>query len=73
LICGFLLTNARRGWNGVEIFVESPGDERLKAIMIFIAVWAGIGAYFVRDNLKMREQLRRLESMRREWDEPSGR
>ena len=28
--------------------------------------------YFIRDNIKIRRQLRRLESMRREWDEPQA-
>ena len=28
--------------------------------------------YFIRDNIKLRRQLRRFESMRREWDEPQA-
>ncbi|HMG48267.1 MAG TPA: hypothetical protein VK614_12500 [Allosphingosinicella sp.] len=35
----------------------------------FAAIFVLILSYFIRDNIRLREQLRRLEAMRREWDE----
>ena len=32
-----------------------------------------ISIYFIRDNLKLRKQLRRLQDMRREWEEQEAR
>jgi len=46
--------------------------EHLTRTMILAAIWVMFIVYFVRDNIKLRQQLRRLESMQREWDEPQA-
>jgi len=43
-------------------------------LMIFIGMVLVLATiYFIRDNIKLRRQLRRLESLRREWDEQRAR
>lgn len=67
VVC-FLLMNALRGHDGVEAFLQALHDKKLMlisaaAILILAAI------YFTRDIIKLRQQVRRLESMSREWGE----
>lgn len=63
-----VLTNSLHGRDGIALFLRALRDGNPKVILILSFVILG-GVYFARDNLKLREQLRRLESMSREWDE----
>lgn len=63
------LMGSLRGLSGIELLLLALSDEnRVKTILILTIMALGCG-YFVIDNIKLREQLRRLESMSREWDE----
>jgi hypothetical protein len=73
LIGCFSLMSALRGFAVTElILLELRGPKLAKTVLIvIILVLAAV--YFVRDNIRLREQLRWLETMRREWDEQSAR
>jgi len=68
VFCHFLMS-AVHGFRGIELILWELNDEHFARTTILGAVWVVFMIYFVRDNIRLREQLRRLESMRRESDE----
>lgn len=68
LVSSFLLMNALHGLNGVEMLLRGLHDEHLPIIISILAVLAVASGFLVRDHIKSYEQLRRLESMSREWE-----
>jgi hypothetical protein len=73
LIGFYFLMSALRRLEGMELLLlELRYENRAKTVVV-VVIWALSSVYFVRDNIKLREQLRRLESMRREWDEQQAR
>lgn len=68
-ILSIVLAGSLRGVTAMEL-VRKVFDKN-PAIIIFVGtVLVLSGIYFIRENFKLREQLRRLERMRREWEEP---
>jgi hypothetical protein len=65
LILSILLMKSIHGLTTMELLrhLLHKGPAIVGTILVLITI------YFVRDNIKLREQLRRLESMSREWDE----
>ncbi|HKR25618.1 MAG TPA: hypothetical protein VJS15_10185 [Allosphingosinicella sp.] len=66
------LVIATRRWGELDaLFLQDISiGKRLVLSAITVVL---IAIYFVRDNLKLRRQLRRLEDMRREWEEQEAR
>lgn len=63
-----ILMGSIHGLGGIE-FIRLALHEKNLRNTIFVGVILALGTvYFVWDNIKLREQLRRLENMRREWD-----
>jgi len=69
LILCFLFISAARGVDAAELLLRELRGQNLAKTVILSIIFVLCSIYFVRDNLRMREQLRRLEGMRREWDE----
>jgi hypothetical protein len=69
----YFLMSALRRLEGIELLLLELRDENRAKTVLIAVIWALSSVYFVRDNIKLREQLRRLESMRREWDEQQAR
>lgn len=69
----FFLISAVRGLDVVELVRLELSSKSLTKTVFVLTIWLMALAYFVRDNIKLREQLRRLESMSREWDDHPGR
>lgn len=73
LIISILLTNAAEGGDSIDFVFRKLRYENLArtiAIAVFVILFL---IYFVRDNMKLRKQLRRFESMSREWDDQTAR
>lgn len=70
-ITSVLLAKSAQGIDGFDLIRQLP-DVNFATAMIVAIVFLFHG-YIVRENIKLREQLRRLESMRREWDEQQAR
>lgn len=68
-ITSVLLTQAAEGVEGFEWIYRKLNYASLARTMVILAFIILFAAYFVRDNMRLREQLRRLESMSREWDD----
>lgn len=69
VILGPVLVYQARGLTSVDLILAEMFEANLaKTIVCGIALVLGYG-YFLRENINLREQLRRLERMRREWDE----
>jgi uncharacterized membrane protein len=69
VFCHFLMS-AVHDFRGVELIRWELNDEHFARTTILVAAWVMFIAYFMRDNIRLRQQLRRLERMHREWDEP---
>lgn len=68
VFCHFLMS-AVHGFKGIELILWELNDEHFARTTILTAIWILFMIYFIRDNIRLREQLRRLERMHREWDE----
>ena len=67
-----LLVIATRRWGELDaVFLQDISIGKRVALSAITVVLISI--YFIRDNLKLRKQLRRLEDMRREWEEQEAR
>ena len=71
-ISAVLLTKAAQGIDGVDWFLRLPSNINFVGIMVLVVLVLG-HVYFARENIRLREQLRRLESMSREWDDQPAR
>jgi hypothetical protein len=68
-VAGAVLARASRGPDNLyaellEVFTQGYAKTILAAIVLVLG-----HIYLIRDNLRLRAQLRRLEAMRREWEE----
>jgi hypothetical protein len=65
---GVVLSSASQGFDHLYVTLRdfTPGSARtiFAVAMLVVAL-----VYMIRDNIRLRGQLRRLEAMRREWDE----
>lgn len=69
LLLGLWVMSTLRDLSIPQLFVRELRDQSpLKTIGLTIAMMLG-GFFFTRDYMRLREQLRRLESMSREWNE----
>lgn len=71
-LCYLLVSSTRRVY-GIEFILMPLRERSLTRTIAVVVIFIGVGAYLVRDYIKLRRQLRRLESMRREWDDQSTR
>ena len=67
-----LLMIAMRRWGEVDALILQDLSIG-KRIVLSVVTAVLIAIYFIRDNLKLRRQLRRLQDMRREWQEQEAR
>jgi hypothetical protein len=68
-IACLLLAGAASGFDHIYMNFHDMITIASVKLTLFAVVFVLIIGYFVRDNIRLREQLRRLEAMRREWDE----
>lgn len=68
-----LLTQAADGVSGFDWIFEELTYARLVRTGAISGLFVLCAAYFVRDNIRLRGQLRRLEGMSREWEDQPGR
>lgn len=57
-----------RGFTDIDSIFRYTLELNPEKTMLAVAIFVLSYAYYVRENLKLREQLRRLEGMRREWN-----
>ena len=67
-----LLMIAMRRWGEVDALIL-PDLSIGTRIVLSVVTAVLIAIYFIRDNLRLRRQLRRLQDMRREWEEQEAR
>ncbi|HKR25304.1 MAG TPA: hypothetical protein VJS15_08605 [Allosphingosinicella sp.] len=67
------LTQAADGVSGFDWMFEEMSYARIIRTIAISAFFLLCGAYFVRDNIRLRGQLRRLEGMSREWEDQPAR
>ena len=68
LIAGLLILSALRGMDIPELILLEVSKKSLARTIAITAISIVAMYFFIRDNIKLREQLRRLETMSREWD-----
>jgi hypothetical protein len=68
-IAGCLLGGAAHGFDRLYIAFRDMFTLASVKLTLIGVITILTFIYFIRDNIKLREQLRRLEAMRREWDE----
>lgn len=68
-----LLTQAADGVSGFDWIFEELTYARIVRTGAISVLFVLCAAYFVRDNIRLRGQLRRLEGMSREWEDQPGR
>lgn len=68
LIIGLFLMSALRALGIPELIILEVSEKSVAKTTIFAAIWVLAMLYFIRDNIKLRQQLRRLEGMSREWE-----
>lgn len=68
LIAWSLLAVAAYGFDRIYILFRNIDTLASVELTFMAGIAILIFIYFIRDNIRLREQLRRLEAMRREWD-----
>ncbi len=67
-IASISLSKASEGLNGLDWILRDPLQVNLEKFVVVATIFV-IYVYFIRENLQLREQLRRLEDMSRDWTE----
>ena len=68
-IACLLLSGAASGFDHIYMKIRDMLTIPSVKLASFAAIFVLMLGYFIRDNIRLRAQLRRLEAMRREWDE----